>query len=186
MVSRKGQSVRFTADDDTLRPMGRATSGVIGMRFRAGDELLAMDVVRDSGAGLLTVTDGGYAKRTPLDAWTPKGRGGLGVIAMRIVEDRGSLVGALVVSEGDEVMAITAGGGVIRTPINEDALRLTSRDTMGVRLMNLGEGDTVVAVASNAERADDDVLADTRPTRSTTAHGESAPPGEATDEGDPT
>ena len=160
MVSRKGQSVRFTADDDTLRPMGRATSGVIGMRFRAGDELLAMDVVRDSAAGLLTVTDGGYAKRTSLGAWTPKGRGGLGVIAMRIVEDRGSLVGAVVVSEGDEVMAITAGGGVIRTPISEDALRLTSRDTMGVRLMNLGEGDTVVAVASSAERVDDEGVGD--------------------------
>jgi DNA gyrase subunit A len=160
MVSRKGQSVRFTADDETLRPMGRATSGVIGMRFRGSDELLAMDVVRDSGAGLLTVTDGGYAKRTRLDAWTPKGRGGLGVIAMRIVEDRGSLVGALVVSEGDEVLAITAGGGVIRTPINEEALRLTSRDTMGVRLMNLGEGDTVVAVASNVERVDDDEVGD--------------------------
>ncbi len=160
MVSRKGQSVRFTADEDSLRPMGRATSGVIGMRFRAGDELLAMDVVRDATQGLITVTDGGYAKRTRLDAWTPKGRGGLGVIAMRIVEDRGSLVGALVVSEGDEVMAITAGGGVIRTPISEDALRLTSRDTMGVRLMNLGEGDTVVAVASNAERSEDDGAGD--------------------------
>jgi DNA gyrase subunit A len=160
MVSRKGQSVRFTAHDDALRPMGRATSGVIGMRFRAGDELLAMDVIRDPGAGLLTVTDGGYAKRTRLDAWTPKGRGGLGVIAMRIVEDRGSLVGAVVVSEGDEVMAITAAGGLIRTPISADALRLTSRDTMGVRLMNLGEGDTVVAVASNAERVDDDGVGD--------------------------
>jgi DNA gyrase subunit A len=156
MVSRKGQSVRFTADDHTLRPMGRATSGVIGMRFRPGDELLAMDVIREPGHGLLTVTDGGFAKRTRLEEWTPKGRGGLGVIAMRIVSERGSLVGAAVVNEGDEVMAVTAAGGVIRTPINEDALRFTGRDTMGVRLMNLGEGDTVVAVASNAERAVDD------------------------------
>ena len=174
MVSRKGQSVRFTADDDTLRPMGRATSGVIGMRFRAGDELLAMDVIRDATAGLLTVTDGGFAKRTRLDAWTPKGRGGLGVIAMRIVEDRGSLVGAMVVSEGDEVMAITAGGGVIRTPVNEEALRLTSRDTMGVRLMNLGEGDTVVAVASNVERVDDEVVgeSDEVPPATSPAEGE--------------
>ena len=155
LVSRKGQSVRFTASDDALRPMGRATSGVIGMRFRSGDELLAMDVVRDSGAGLLTVTDGGYAKRTAMDAWTPKGRGGLGVIAMRIVEERGSLVGAIVVQEGDEVLAITAGGGVIRTPIDTDSLRFTGRDTMGVRLMNLGEGDTVVAVAVNAESVDE-------------------------------
>ena len=155
MVSRRGQSVRFTADDAALRPMGRATSGVIGMRFRGHDELLAMDVVHDGAAGLLTVTEGGFAKRTRLDEWTPKGRGGLGVIAMRIVEDRGSLVGAVVVQEGDEVMAVTAAGGVIRTPITEDSLRFTSRDTMGVRLMNLGEGDTVVAVATNAERGDD-------------------------------
>jgi DNA gyrase subunit A len=156
MVSRKGQSVRFTADDDALRPMGRATSGVIGMRFRAHDELLAMDVVRDGSSALLTVTNGGFAKRTRLDGWTPKGRGGLGVIAMRIVEDRGSLVGAVVVNEGDEAMAITAAGGVIRTPITEDSLRYTSRDTMGVRLMNLGEGDTVVAVATNAESGEGD------------------------------
>ena len=97
-------------------------------------------------------------------------------------------MGAVVVSEGEEVMAITAGGGVIRTPISEDALRLTSRDTMGVRLMNLGEGDTVVAVAGNAERADDDVLADAAVDDAVDdgLDGESAPPGEATDEGDPT
>jgi DNA gyrase subunit A len=112
--------------------------------------------VRDGSAGLLTVTEGGFAKRTRLDEWTPKGRGGLGVIAMRVVEDRGSLVGAVVVNEGDEVMAITAAGGVIRTPIVAESLRFTSRDTMGVRLMNLGEGDTVVAVATNAERAEAD------------------------------
>jgi DNA gyrase subunit A len=155
LVSRKGLSVRFTANDDALRPMGRATSGVIGMRFRGGDELLAMDVVSDSEAGLLTVTDGGYAKRTAMGAWTAKGRGGLGVIAMRIVEERGSLVGAMVVQEGDEVLAITAAGGVIRTPIDAESLRFTGRDTMGVRLMNLGEGDTVVAVAVNAESADE-------------------------------
>jgi DNA gyrase subunit A len=155
LVSRKGQSVRFTANDEALRPMGRATSGVIGMRFRAGDELLAMEVVRDAGAALLTVTDGGFAKRTSMDAWTPKGRGGLGVIAMRIVEERGSLVGAVVVQEGDEVLAITAAGGVIRTPIDADSLRFTGRDTMGVRLMNLGEGGTVVAVAVNAESSDE-------------------------------
>jgi DNA gyrase subunit A len=150
LVSRKAQSVRFTADSSALRPMGRATSGVTGMRFRDGDELLAMDVV-EPDAELMTVTDGGYAKRTGLDAWTPKGRGTMGVIAMRIVEERGSLVGAIVVHEGDEVLAIASSGVVIRTRVTEEEMRRTGRDTMGVRLMNLAEGDTVVAVARNPE-----------------------------------
>ena len=150
LVSRKAQSVRFTADATALRPIGRATSGVTGMRFKGDDELLAMDVV-EPGAALMTVTDGGYAKRTALDAWTAKGRGTMGVIAMRIVEERGSLVGALVVHEGDEVLAIASSGVVIRTRVSGDDPRLTGRDTMGVRLMNLAEGDTVVAVARNPE-----------------------------------
>ena len=133
MVSRKGQSVRFHAKNESLRPMGRATSGVIGMRFRAGDELLAMDAVR-AGADLVTFTDGGFWKRTSLDEWTPKGRGGLGVVAMKLPEHRGVLVGALVVVEGDEVLAMTAGGGVIRTTVTETELQRRGRDTMGVRL----------------------------------------------------
>ncbi|MFN8149439.1 MAG: DNA gyrase subunit A, partial [Candidatus Nanopelagicales bacterium] len=114
LVSRKGMSARFKADDDTLRPMGRATSGVIGMRFREGDELLAMDRVVP-GSYVVTVTDGGFAKRTPVDDWTPKGRGIYGVRAMKLVEERGSLVGALVAAEDDEVYAIAADGVVIRT-----------------------------------------------------------------------
>ncbi len=150
LVSRKGQSVRFHGTDEQLRPMGRATSGVIGMRFRAEDELLALDVVRE-GADLVTFTDGGFWKRTSLTEWTAKGRGGLGMIAMKLPEHRGSLVGAMVVDEGDEVLAITEGGGVIRTRVSEEALQRRARDTMGVRLMALGEGDVVVGVARNAE-----------------------------------
>jgi DNA gyrase subunit A len=148
LVSKHAQSARFTADDATLRPMGRATSGVTGMRFRAGDELLAMDVVRE-GADLLTVTDGGFAKRTPLTEWAAKGRGILGMRAMRLVDERGGLVGALVVDDTDEVFAITSGGGVIRTPTEQ--VRQSGRDTMGVRLINLKDGDALVAVARNAE-----------------------------------
>ena len=150
LVSRKGQSIRFHADDEALRPMGRATSGVIGMRFRAGDELLAMMVAR-LGAFVFTATDGGFAKRTPVEEYPVQGRGGQGVLTAKLTDDRGGLVGALMVESGDEVFAITSGGGVIRT--RSDEVRPTSRATMGVRLMNLGDGDAVVGVTRNAEAA---------------------------------
>ncbi|MCP9945512.1 DNA gyrase subunit A [Streptomyces somaliensis] len=148
LISRKAQSIRFTATDEALRPMGRATSGVKGMSFREGDELLSMNVVRP-GTFVFTATDGGYAKRTPVDEYRVQGRGGLGIKAAKIVEDRGSLVGALVVEEGDEILAITLSGGVIRTRVNE--VRETGRDTMGVQLINLGKRDAVVGIARNAE-----------------------------------
>ncbi|MGW8377753.1 DNA gyrase subunit A [Streptomyces sp. ODS28] len=148
LVSRKAQSIRFTATDDVLRPMGRATSGVKGMSFREGDELLSMNVVR-AGTFVFTATDGGYAKRTNVDDYRVQGRGGLGIKAAKIVEDRGSLVGALVVEESDEILAITLGGGVIRTRVSE--VRETGRDTMGVQLINLGKKDAVVGIARNAE-----------------------------------
>jgi DNA gyrase subunit A len=151
LVSRKGQSVRFHADDATLRPMARATQGVIGMKFRGSDELLAMDLVRE-GAYVVTVTDGGFAKRTTVDEWTPKGRGILGVKAMRLAnEERGSLVGAIVAREADEIFAIKSSGEVIRTAVGE--VRATGRDTMGVTLTAVGEGDAVVAVTRNPEVA---------------------------------
>ena len=150
LVSRQASSVRFRADDSTLRPMGRATSGVIGMRFRPGDELLALGVVRP-GAFLLTATEAGFAKLTRLTEWAAKGRGTYGVLAHRITEARGNLVAALVVGEDDEVFAITRNGALIRTRL--DDIRVSGRDTMGVRLVNLAEGDAVVAVARNAEAA---------------------------------
>ncbi|MFF5919441.1 DNA gyrase subunit A [Streptomyces flavochromogenes] len=153
LISRKAQSIRFTATDDALRPMGRATSGVKGMSFRADDELLSMNVVRP-GTFVFTATDGGYAKRTPVDEYRVQGRGGLGIKAAKIVEDRGSLVGALVVEETDEILAITLSGGVIRTRVNE--VRETGRDTMGVQLINLGKRDAVVGIARNAEAGGED------------------------------
>ncbi|MFN8148284.1 MAG: DNA gyrase subunit A [Candidatus Nanopelagicales bacterium] len=152
LVSAKGMSARFKADDETLRPMGRDTSGVIGMKFRDGDHLLAMDTVRE-GAFVVTVTDGGFAKRTPVDEWSTKGRGILGVRAMKLVEERGSLVGALVALEDDELYAIAADGVVIRTRVAD--IRATGRDTMGVSLMNLGDDNAIVAVA-RGEAGDDD------------------------------
>ena len=128
--------------------MGRATSGVIGMRFANGDELLGMYVVRD-GADVLVATAGGFAKRTPVDEYPIKGRGTMGVVTARIVDQRGELVGALMVDPEDEVYAITSTGGVIRTSAGE--VKQSGRQTMGVRLMNLAPGDSVVAVARNAE-----------------------------------
>jgi DNA gyrase subunit A len=148
LVSTKGMSVRFHADDATLRPMGRATSGVIGMRFRKEDSLLAMDVVRPNAA-LVTVTDGGFAKRTAVEDWAVKGRGIYGVRAMRLVEERGKLVGALVCDPEDEIFAIASNGVVIRTRVSE--VRATGRDTMGVALMDLRGDVVVVAVARAAE-----------------------------------
>jgi DNA gyrase subunit A len=153
LVSRKGMSARFTADDDILRPMGRATSGVIGMRFRGDDSLLAMDVVLPD-TFVVTITDGGFAKRTPIAEWAPKGRGILGVRAMKLVEERGSLVGAMVCDENDQLFAIASNGVVIRTRVGE--IRPSGRDTMGVTLMNLADGDTVVAVARGEESDGDE------------------------------
>ncbi len=156
-VSRKGMSVRFHADDAQLRPMGRATSGVIGMRFRGDDALLSMDVVRPDSY-VVTVTDGGYAKRTPVDDWSPKGRGILGVRAMRLVEERGALVGAVVCDLTDQIFAVANDGVVIRTGV--EGIRSSGRDTMGVRLMNLGDDRSLVAVARSGESEDEDDVED--------------------------
>jgi len=148
LVSKHAQAIRFKASDEALRPMGRATSGVIGMRFTNGDELLGMHVVTE-GTDVLVATGGGYAKRTPADQYPVQGRGGLGVVTARIVEARGELIGALMVHPEDEVFAITSAGGVIRT--RASGVKISSRQTMGVRLVNLGEGQSLVAIARNAE-----------------------------------
>jgi len=157
LVSRHAQSIRFRADDEALRPMGRATSGVIGMRFSNGDQLLGMHVVDTEAqdVDVLVATGGGYAKRTPAGQYPVQGRGGLGVVTARIVEARGELIGALMVRPDDEVFAITSGGGVIRTAAAE--VKQSGRQTMGVRLVNLTGGQTLVAIARNAEMADAEI-----------------------------
>jgi len=155
LASTKGMSVRFTASDDILRPMGRDTKGVIGMRFREGDSLLSMDVVRP-GQHVVTITDGGFAKRTLEDEWTARSRGILGVRAMKINEKRGSLVAAMVCDPDDQIFAIASNGVVIRTAVSE--LRPSGRDTMGVMMMRLGDEDSVVAVARSGEKAEDEEL----------------------------
>ena len=153
MVSKHAQAIRFNATDDALRPMGRATSGVIGMRFSGDDELLAMEVVRE-GMDVLVATDGGFAKRTPIEEYPVQGRGGKGVLTAKITERRGALVGALVISPEDELFAITSNGGVIRTPV-KPVRRTRDRNTMGVKLMDLPEGVTIVALARNADEPDE-------------------------------
>src|SRR5690348_16622371 len=153
LVSKNAQAIRFNATDDALRPMGRATSGVIGMRFSDNDVLLAMEVVQD-GLDVLVATNGGYAKRTPIDEYPVQGRGGKGVLTARITERRGALVGALVISPEDELFAITSNGGVIRTPV-KPVRRTRDRNTMGVKLMDLPEGVTIVALARNADEPDE-------------------------------
>ena len=148
LISAEGQSIRFHATDEALRPMGRATSGVLGMRFNAGDELLSMDVVHE-GAQVLVATERGYAKRTDIEEYPVQGRGGKGVLTIQYDRRRGKLVGALIVDLDTEVYAITSSGGVIRTLAKE--VRKAKRQTMGVRLMNLSEGDSLVAIARNAD-----------------------------------
>ena len=185
MFSRKGMSARFDAKDETLRPMGRATGGVIGMRFRGDDALLAMDVIRE-GAFVVTITDGGFAKRTNVDEWAPKGRGILGVRAMKLVEERGSMVGAMVCDETDQIFAIASNGVVIRTSVAQ--VRPSGRDTMGVRLMNLADGDAIVAVArggeAEEEELDDAEVAESTDVEATPAVAEAAPAEAAPESGE--
>ncbi|GAA5144440.1 DNA gyrase subunit A [Pseudonocardia eucalypti] len=148
LVSAEGQSIRFQANDDALRPMGRATSGVFGMRFNGEDKLLSLGVVQE-GKFVLVATAGGYAKRTPLEDYPVQGRGGKGVLTLQYDRRRGTLVGALIVDVADEIYAITSSGGVIRTRARE--VRKAGRQTKGVRLMNLGDGDSLLAIARNAD-----------------------------------
>ena len=153
LVSKKGMSLRFEVSDESLRSMGRSTSGVIGMKFRSGDQLLTMSRINaktSQGAFVFTATDGGYGKKTPLDEYRLQGRGGIGIKAAKIDENsRGSLVSALVLFNNDEILAITSAGTVMRTPADE--IRQTGRDSMGVRLVNLDEGATLLSVTRNSE-----------------------------------
>ena len=162
LVSKKGMSVRFAADDETLRSMGRSTSGVIGMKFRADDQLLTMariDVsqVNSDDLFIFTATDGGYGKKTPLSEYRIQGRGGIGIKAAKIDENsRGVLVGALVLSDSDEVLAITSAGTVMRTAARE--IRQTGRDSMGVRLVNLSDGVSLLTVTMSQEAQESQVV----------------------------
>jgi DNA gyrase subunit A len=149
LVSKKGMSICFTADNDTMRPMGRDTSGVVGMKFRAGDELLSASVIGSDGY-VFVVTEGGYAKRTSVDQYRVQNRGGLGIKVAKLDEKRGDLVGSLIVDETDEVLVVLHSGKVIRTAASEVPAK--GRDTMGVVFARFEEGDQVLSLAKNSER----------------------------------
>src|SRR5690625_1591929 len=148
LVSRKGQSLRFTATDEALRPMGRATSGVTGMKFRGGDSLLAMTRVRDD-SDLFVVTEGGFGKRTRVSEYRVQGRGGLGIKVANLVEARGDLVGALITDADDEVLVIMEKGKIVRTAVSE--VNLTGRTTQGVTFAKPDKGDRIIAITRNLE-----------------------------------
>ena len=155
LVSRQGMSLKFEANDEQLRPMGRQTAGVQGMKFRDGDELLAMDVVwGDTDKDLLVVTNEGFAKRTAIEEYRLQGRNGLGVKAVQLTEERGTLVGAVVVGEEDQILAIMKSGKVIRSDVSE--VKRTGRTTQGVTLAKPDKGDEIISIARNPEQDDSD------------------------------
>ncbi|MET1043406.1 MAG: DNA gyrase subunit A [Microbacteriaceae bacterium] len=149
LVSRKGMSLRFTASDDALRPMGRSTSGVIGMHFRGEDELLSASVVSDEGF-VFVVTQGGFAKRTAVDQYRVQNRGGLGIKVAKLQDSRGDLAGAMIVEEDDEVLVVLASGKVVRSAVAEVPAK--GRDTMGVVFARFADDDRIIAIAKNSER----------------------------------
>ena len=172
LVSRNGMSLRFHADDESLRPMGRSTSGVTGMKFREGDELISANVVTE-GSFVFVVTEGGYAKRTSVDEYRVQGRNGFGIKVAKLVEDRGALVGGLIVDEEDEVLVVMASGKVVRSNVNEVPAK--GRDTMGVIFAKPGKGDSIIGVARNQDRQLDD--SDDETTENTEASESSETPG---------
>ena len=149
LISRAGMSVRFSATDDALRPMGRATGGVKGMAFRGEDELLSADVVTDDWY-VFVVTEGGYAKRTAVEQYRQQGRGGMGIKVAKLSDTRGHLAGGLIVGEDDEVLVVLESGKVVRSVVSEVPAK--GRDTMGVVFCRLAEDDKVLAIARSSEQ----------------------------------
>jgi DNA gyrase subunit A len=153
LISRKGMSVRFQATDAALRPMGRATAGVTGMKFKGDDRLLSASVAAPDGF-VFTVTDGGYAKRTKVDEYRVQNRGGFGIKVAKLNDDRGVLAGGLIVSEDDEVLVVLSSGKVVRSAVAEVPAK--GRDTMGVLFARTSEKDRILAIARNGERGLED------------------------------
>ena len=177
LVSRKGMSLRFAATDEALRPMGRSTSGNIGMKFRDGDSLLSASVVSATsdadleveGASptdryVFIVTEGGYAKRTAVEEYRLQNRGGLGIKVAKLSEDRGDLAGALIVTGSDEVLVVLAGGKVVRSDVAEVPAK--GRNTMGVVFAKFDDDDRIIAVAKNSERNLEDEASEDAPEES--------------------
>jgi DNA gyrase subunit A len=175
LVSKKGMSIRFTASNDSLRPMGRSTAGVIGMKFRSDDYLLAASVVSEEGY-VFVVTEGGFAKRTHVEQYRVQGRGGLGIKVAKLQEARGDLAGSLIVEDDDEVLVVLASGKVVRSAVAEVPAK--GRDTMGVVFARFADEDRIIALAKNTERnLDADAASDSVPESAAAAQGESEPDG---------
>jgi DNA gyrase subunit A len=158
LVSSKGMSIRFSASDESLRPMGRDTSGNIGMNFRDGDHLLSADVITDRGF-VFVVTEGGFAKRTAVEQYRLQNRGGIGIKVAKLEDRRGDIVGALIVEEDDEVLIVLSSGKVVRSAVSEVPAR--GRDTMGVVFARFDDEDSVLGLAKNSERNLDSVDTET-------------------------
>jgi DNA gyrase subunit A len=197
LISKKAQAIRFRADDAQLRPMGRATSGVTGMKFRGDDELLSMTVIRARDAELdtedvpademlyvFTVTDGGYAKKTTIDQYRLQGRGGIGIKAMEITEKRGVLVGGLVLKDTDDVISVTEGGQITRSLVA--GVPAKGRGTMGVSFVKFKGDDRVVTIARNAElpadETNEDATDDDAESSTDEAPDDTTQPGEGQDQ----
>ncbi|HZU93916.1 MAG TPA: DNA gyrase subunit A [Microbacterium sp.] len=181
LISRRGMSVRFSATDEALRPMGRATAGVKGMKFRDGDSLLSASVAAP-GQYVFVVTDGGYAKRTAIDEYRVQGRGGFGIKVAKLNDDRGTLAGGLMVAEDDEVLVVLSSGKVVRSAVAEVPAK--GRDTMGVVFARTTEADRILAIARNGERGlgEDEAEADEESAPTNTEDSdESSNPGEGQD-----
>ena len=165
LVSRKGMSIRFSGSDESLRPMGRDTSGNIGMNFREGDELLNATVIAEEGF-VFIVTEGGYAKRTSVDQYRLQNRGGIGIKVAKLEEKRGDLVGAIIVAEDDEVLVVLESGKVVRSAVSEVPAK--GRDTMGVVFARFADDDSIIGLAKNTERNLESQGADTDESESAT------------------
>jgi DNA gyrase subunit A len=150
LSTRDGQAIRFKEEE--VRPMGRGTYGVWGMKLDPGDEVVALDLV-EPGATLLAVSENGYGKRTEMDEYRLTRRGGKGIITMKTTEKTGRVIGVRMVTDDDQIMLVTSGGKVIRLRVKE--IRVIGRNTQGVRLIDLEDGERVASVARLAEREDD-------------------------------
>ena len=171
LVSKQGMSLRFNATDEALRPMGRSTSGVKGMSFRDGDELLAAAVMNDPAQSVFVITEGGYAKRTLVEQYRVQKRGGLGIKVAQLTDDRGDLAGALLVNEDDEALVILASGKVVRSDVAEVPAK--GRTTMGVTFARMAAGDHVISIARNSDRELEDADGDADDAASDAAPDES-------------
>jgi DNA gyrase subunit A len=146
-----GQSIRFK--EEQVRPTGRGTFGVVGMKLDADDKVVSMEIL-SPGADVLTVSEGGYGKRTAIDEYRLQSRGGKGIITMKTTDKTGRVIGVQQVTEDDQLMLVTNGGKIIRLRIKD--IRVIGRNTQGVRLIDVEEGERVVSLARLAEKEEDE------------------------------